>query len=52
MVKILFEQQNERIANLEPSFPIPHYPEEALTLSQRVAYFLRFLTIDKKLIKI
>lgn len=40
MVKILFERQDERVANLDPSFPIPHHPEEALTLSQRVAYLL------------
>jgi hypothetical protein len=30
----------ERVADLKPSFPIPQHPEEALTLSQRVAYLL------------
>jgi len=32
--------RNDQAASLEPSFPIPRHPQEALTLSQTVAYLL------------
>ncbi len=40
MIRMLGSRQSDLIVDLEPSFPIPQYPEEAFTLSQRVAYLL------------
>jgi hypothetical protein len=40
MNRILFDQQDERVVDLEASFPIPQQPEQALTLPQKVAYLL------------
>lgn len=40
MARMVFAPQDNRVVDLEPSFPIPQHPEEALTLSQRVAYLL------------
>lgn len=40
MIKMLSRQQRDRVVDLKPAFPIPQCPEEALTVSQRVAYLL------------
>ena len=40
MSRMLSDRQGQRIVDLKPSFPIPQHPEEALTLSQQVAYLL------------